>query len=72
MEKNLSKMTYKNYDEYFTIRNSLHTLKAIALSALSRKESRGAHYRSDYPSTSENWKKSIIINGQYEISYEPR
>ena len=72
MEKNLSKWTYKDFDEFFAIRNSLQILKAIAISALVRKESRGAHYRSDYPSSKEEWKKAILIDGNFEISYLSR
>jgi L-aspartate oxidase len=29
--------------------------------ALLREESRGAHYRSDFPSSSEKWKRHIVF-----------
>ena len=42
--------------------------KATLICAESRKESRGAHYRSDFPETKEEWKAATIIsydNGNY-------
>ena len=48
-----------NRDEY-EFRNMLTVAKLIAHCALDRKESRGAHYRTDYPETSEVCEHSII------------
>jgi succinate dehydrogenase/fumarate reductase flavoprotein subunit len=49
--------------------------KLVANSALERKESRGSHYRIDYPQTDdENWLKNIVIaneNGRARVRYEP-
>jgi len=42
------------------VRNMLPTCEMILLSALYRKESRAAHYRSDYRKTLSKWKKNII------------
>ena len=43
------------------VKNMILNSKLITLSALERKESRGAHYRKDYPKTDDkNWKKHII------------
>lgn len=42
------------------IQNMFPTCEMIIQSALTRKESRGAHYRSDYPKISVKWKKSIL------------
>ncbi len=42
------------------IQNMIPTCEMIIKSALFRKESRGAHYRSDYPKTLEKWNKNII------------
>ena len=40
-------------------------------SAILRRESRGAHFRSDFPETQDSWKKSIIIN-KNKIEFEAR
>ena len=42
------------------IKNMLPTCEMILKSALARKESRGAHYRSDYPDTKKEGKKNIM------------
>ena len=47
-----------NREEY-EFRNMLTAASLIASSALSRKESRGAHYRTDYPQELENCEHSI-------------
>jgi succinate dehydrogenase / fumarate reductase flavoprotein subunit len=42
------------------VKNMLPTCEMILKSALARKESRGAHYRSDYPATEPAWKKNVV------------
>lgn len=42
------------------IRNMLPVCEMILLSALERTESRGAHYRSDYPKSTPRWVKNIL------------
>jgi len=51
--------------------------KGIKLSplGLSREESRGAHYRSDFPAKDVRWLKNICMkplsDGDFEVSYTP-
>ena len=40
-------------------------------SAILRRESRGAHFRSDFPETNDEWKISIVVNKK-EINFEAR
>lgn len=39
----------------------IDTAETIAISAMIREESRGSHYRLDFPEQSDNWKKRILI-----------
>ena len=61
--------------EFFELSFMLELSEIILLSALTRNESRGAHFRSDYSSRNDNdWLKHIIIqkiNSSYEVSYLP-
>src|SRR5258708_5620154 len=43
------------------VEDMLKTAEVIILSALERKESRGAHYRSDYPQMDPAWEKNIRV-----------
>ena len=40
-------------------------------SAILRRESRGAHFRSDFPKTKDEWKRSIVVNKE-KIEFEAR
>jgi len=42
-------------------RNLLLVARLIALAALQRKESRGAHYRDDYPNSMPEWKRHLSL-----------
>ncbi len=58
----------KNQNEY-ELRNMIITARLIINSALARKESRGAHYRLDYLSASEDCKHSIVDKYKGEINF---
>ena len=59
------------------LQNLLTVSEAITLSAIERKESRGAHFREDYPEKDENSGKFNLIifkgeNGKMQVKREPR
>ena len=58
------------------LQNLLTVSEAITLAALNRKESRGAHFREDYPNKDDkNSKFNLVVrmgsNGQMEVKKEP-
>ncbi|ENN95922.1 succinate dehydrogenase flavoprotein subunit [Methanocaldococcus villosus KIN24-T80] len=55
--------------KYFELKNMITVSKLVIDSALYRKESRGAHYREDYPETKDEWRGNIIIKGN-KIRFE--
>ncbi|MGA1931749.1 FAD-dependent oxidoreductase [Arcobacter sp. YIC-464] len=56
-----SRVYNKNLVEYFEFSNSLLIGKAIALSALERKESRGSHFREDFNELKKEFEKNSIL-----------
>ena len=57
-----------NLAEY-ELRNMLITANLIVQSALNRKESRGAHYRTDYLDKTVSCEHSLVMNDKGEISF---
>ena len=58
------------------LHNLLTISEAVARTAAQRKESRGAHFREDYPEKSEDWGGNSLVvrkggDGKMEISREP-
>jgi succinate dehydrogenase / fumarate reductase flavoprotein subunit len=59
---NKSKIFNYELEEALELGNMLKTAEAIVFSALQRNESRGAHYRSDYPERNdEEWLKHTLV-----------
>ena len=73
--KNLNVRDIKQYnDDLVTaleVTNMVEICILIVKSAILRRESRGAHYRSDFPESSDEWKRSIIVN-KNKIKFEAR
>ena len=70
LKKKLEKVRIKSIGDiidFFDARNVVLVSEIVIKSALLRKESRGAHYRSDFPRQSKRWLKHVIfrnINGK--------
>lgn len=68
-----SKYYNKNLIDFLEFMNSINVSLIVAKCALLRKESRGSHYRLDYPFESEEYSKNSIIknyNGDLVIKFE--
>ncbi len=65
----------KEWIDALELKNMIHLLKVAAESALLRTESRGVHYREDYPNAdNENWLKESVVKlakGVLEVSHRP-
>ncbi|WP_458402923.1 fumarate reductase (CoM/CoB) subunit TfrA [Methanobrevibacter sp.] len=78
MQNKLNQLTVRDKKQYNTeLVTALEVINMVEIciltvkSAILRRESRGAHFRSDYPETLDEWKKSIVIN-KNEIKFEAR
>ncbi len=70
---NLQLSNIKELEEAVELGNLLETGRLCLASAMARKESRGAHYREDFPEQDDNeWKKVVMLNksvqGVVEVS----
>jgi fumarate reductase (CoM/CoB) subunit A len=54
------------------LENMVLIAELVTKSALIREESRGAHYRADFPKTMDEWKKSIVVNKSRNEEYLAR
>jgi fumarate reductase (CoM/CoB) subunit A len=62
----------KNLLDALEIENMLTVASLVTQSALLRRESRGSHYREDYPEKDERWNRSIVLNRNKDFSYLKR
>ncbi len=72
----LSPGEHENYWPLFTFRNQLMVTEMVLQSALKREETRGAHYREDFPlQDDKDWLANIVIKrgeeGRMKLSFEP-
>ena len=68
-----SKEFNRNLVEFIEFKNSLEVSKIAKLCAINRKESRGSHYRVDYPNIEKEFEKCSLIlknNDLMKISFE--
>jgi len=61
--------------EVLELKHMLNLSEAIVRCALARKESRGAHYRNDFPHRDDkNWLKHTLVfieDEKYKLDYKP-
>jgi succinate dehydrogenase/fumarate reductase flavoprotein subunit len=50
----------------------IETAEFITMSALARKESRGSHYRRDYPKSDPGWLKNVILSKEGDTGIKVR
>jgi succinate dehydrogenase/fumarate reductase flavoprotein subunit len=56
------------------VENLLMVGRLIVLAAMERRETRGAHYREDYPELDESWSKNIVLQlerGKTRVKMKP-
>ena len=64
--------SHESYYEYVLIKSLIHLSKAFLISAINRKESRGAHQRIEYPEKSDKYRKTTVIqekNNEMIVSF---
>ena len=78
MQKDLDKMDVKDTSQYNSdLVTALEVINMIEIciltvkSAILRRECRGAHFRSDFPESKDEWKKSIVFS-KNKIEFEAR
>ena len=78
MQKELDNLSVSDKKQYNTeLLTALEVINMVEIciltvkSAILRRESRGAHFRSDFPETLDEWKKSIVMS-KNKIEFEAR
>lgn len=62
----------KNLLDALEIKNMLTVASLVTQSALIRRESRGSHYREDFPEKDDRWNRSIVMNKDKDFRYLKR
>ena len=62
----------RHLQDALELENMVLVAKVVARAALIREESRGSHYREDYPETNPKWKKSIVLNKNTNVRFLKR
>lgn len=57
----------RNLQDALEVENMIETARMVATAAILRQESRGSHYREDFPDLKPDWKKSIVLNRNGKI-----
>ena len=78
MEKDLNDLNVEYKSQYNTelvtaleVINMVEIAILVVKSAILRRESRGAHFRSDFPESQKVWERSIVLN-KNKIKFEAR
>ncbi|NPA52299.1 MAG: L-aspartate oxidase [Aquificae bacterium] len=66
--KNLEQLEESTNNNY--LKDIINLSKAVTISALGREESRGVHYRKDFPQEQKEFKKHTILNKNLKINLE--
>jgi len=60
------------WQEYLNLQNFLLVSRLIAVSALAREDSRGSHYRSDFPNVDDQrFLKNVILGPNFQVDLQP-
>jgi succinate dehydrogenase/fumarate reductase flavoprotein subunit len=66
-----TKVYNTNLIEFLEFKNMVEISELVLISAISRQESRGAHFRSDFQTTNdEKFKAHTVIDSNGVVSYE--
>jgi len=60
--KDNSKIYNTNFVEFLEFKNMLELSRLVLKGAISREESRGAHFRSDFPNEDDKFKMHTIVD----------
>jgi len=72
IKKDIKKISVQSFSDLFLIseiKNLIDVGTAICKAALHRQESRGSHYREDYPSLDKSWEKKILLRYKNDDVY---